>query len=137
MFDEAGVACAFEDFPAAVGDVLVERGGHHGGADVAGAAANQTRLCNLVKTVGVFEVGQIAQGLVFVGSPAVEVGFVAGAFRATDTLGRVFVHADDITLIVMLVGAEIVGVVPFPGGFGVADGLLVFCPSWRHGPKRG
>ena len=29
----------------------------------------------------------------------------------------------------MLVGAEIVGVVPFPCGFGMADGLLVFC---RH-----
>ena len=53
-------SCAFEDFPAAVGDVLVERGGHHGGADVAGAAANQAGLLDLVQTVGVFEVGQIA-----------------------------------------------------------------------------
>ena len=83
----------------------------------------------MVQTVGVFEVGQIAQGLVFVGPPAVEVGFVAGAFRAADTLGRVVIDADDITLIVMVIGAEVVGVVPFSGGFGVADGLLVFC---RH-----
>ena len=60
LFDEAGVTCAFEDFPAAVGDVLVERGGHHGSADVAGAAADEAGLRNFVQTVGVFEIGQIA-----------------------------------------------------------------------------
>ena len=59
LLDEASVASAFEDLPAAVGNVLVERGGHHGRADVAGAAANQARLFDLVEAVGVFEIGQV------------------------------------------------------------------------------
>ena len=60
LFHEAGVARAFEDFPAAVGDVLKKRGGHHWGADVAGAAADQAGLLDFTKAVGVFEIGQVA-----------------------------------------------------------------------------
>ena len=59
LFDEASVSGTFEDLPAAVGDVLVERGSHHGRADVAGAAANQAGLLDLVEAVGVFEIGQV------------------------------------------------------------------------------
>ena len=71
LFDETSVSGAFEDFPAAVGDVLIERGGDDWGADVARAAANEAGLFDLVQAVGVFKVGQIAQRLVFVGSPSV------------------------------------------------------------------
>ena len=60
LFDEAGVTGSFEDLPAAIGDVLVERCRHHRSADVAGAAANQTGLLNLIEPVGVFETGQVA-----------------------------------------------------------------------------
>ena len=60
LFDEAGVTGSFEDLPAAVGDVLVERGSHHRGADISGATANQAGLLNLVEAVGVLEIGQVA-----------------------------------------------------------------------------
>ena len=60
LFDEAGVAGAFEDLPTAVGNVLVKRCRHHGGADVAGATANQAGLFDLVQAVGVFKIGQVA-----------------------------------------------------------------------------
>ena len=52
---------AFEDLPAAVRDVLVERGGHHRGADVAGAAANQTRLFDFVEAVGYWSESSVSQ----------------------------------------------------------------------------
>ena len=110
---------AFEDLPAAVRDVLVERGSHHRGADVAGAAADQTGLFDFVETVGVFEIGQVAQRLVLVGTPAVEIGFVARTLGTTDAFGRILIDTDDVTLIIVVVGAKIVGVVPFARGFGM------------------
>ena len=75
--DEAGVAGASEQVPLALGDVLVERGGHDRGTDVARATADKCWLRNLVQTVGVLEVLQIAERLILVGSPAIEVGFRA------------------------------------------------------------
>ena len=64
LFDETGVAGAFEDLPAAVGDVLIERRSYHRGTDVAGAAAYQAGLLDLVESVGIFEILQVAERLV-------------------------------------------------------------------------
>ena len=60
LLDEAGVAGAFEEFPAAVVNVLVERGCDHGGADVAGAAADEAGLRDFAQTVCIFEIGEAA-----------------------------------------------------------------------------
>ena len=86
------MAGAFEEFPAAVVNVLVERGGDHGGADVAGAAADEAGLRDFAQTVCIFEIGEAAQGLVLVGAPTVEVGLVAGTFGAAQAFGRVLVN---------------------------------------------
>ena len=124
MLHKTGVTCAFEHFPAAVGDALIERGSHHGRADVAGTATNQARLFDLAETVGVFKIGQTAQRLILVWTPAIEIGFVACTFGSTEAFGRVGIDADDITLKIMLVGTKVVGVVPVTACFGATDGIL-------------
>lgn len=56
----------------------------------------------MMQMVGVFEVGQITQRLVFVGTLVIEVGFIAGAFWATDTFGRVLEQHIVIALLAIL-----------------------------------
>jgi hypothetical protein len=113
------VAGSLEDLPATIRNVLIERGSHHRSANVAGTTANQAWLLDFVKAVGVLEVGQVSQRLVLVGTPAVKIGFVARAFGTADAFGRILIDTDNVTLIIVVVGAKIVGVVPFARGFGM------------------
>ena len=115
-----------EQMPPAVRDILVERGGHHRGADVAGAAADQCGLRNPAQLVRVLKVFQAAERLILIRPPAIEIGLGARTLGTTDTFGRVLIDTDHKLLEVMVVGPQVVGIVPAASGFGPADGFLVF-----------
>ena len=93
-----------EQMPPAVRDILVERGCHHRGADVAGAAADQCGLRNPAQLVRVLKVFQAAERLILIRPPAIEIGLGARTLGTTDTFGRVLIDTDHKLLEVMVVG---------------------------------
>ena len=123
--DKAGMAGVPEQMPLAVWDVFIERSSDNGGADVAGAAADKSWLRDLAQFIRVLKVLQTAERLILIGAPAIEVGFRAGTLRTADAFRRVFIDTDYKLLEVMIIGPQVVGIVPSASGLGTTDSFLV------------
>lgn len=124
--DKTGMTGMPEQMPSTVGNMFIERGCHNRRADIARATTDKCRLGNLTQSIRILKVLQAAERLIFIRSPAIEVGFCAGALRTTDAFWRVFIDTDDILLKVMIVGLQVGRIVPLACGFGPADCFLVF-----------
>lgn len=80
------MTCLAEQVPTTARDMLAERGGDDGRANVARATTDECRLGDEMQSVCVFKILQAAQRLIFVGTPAVEISLCSSAFLATQTL---------------------------------------------------
>ena len=82
--DKTGMTGMPEQMPLAVWNIFIERCCHNRRADIARATTDKCRLGNLTQSIRILEVLQAAERLIFIRSPAIEVGFCAGALRTTD-----------------------------------------------------